>query len=145
MFDFLKAASIRLRSYQKISDYYNKETFIEEQIKLNFKSYIKKQKAARDCQKLFDDSVKYNSNSSVCERKYLCDNKQRWITLFPKGNKPAIPYKKRIIVYSDVSFSEFMKEKFPAFIRRITGAIRNMSKDSQGKGEFIHVAWTFTS
>lgn len=112
---------------------------------LTSKVIYKKQKAARDCQKLFDDSVKYNSNSSVYEKKYLCDNKQRWITLLPKGNKPAIPYKKRIIVCSDVSFSEFMKEKFPASIRRITGAIRNMSKDSQGKAEFIHVAWTFTS
>jgi hypothetical protein len=38
-----------------------------------------------------------------------------------------------------------MKGKFPATIRRITGAIKNMSKDSQRKAELIHVALTFTS
>lgn len=38
-------------------------------IKLNFKSYIKKQKATHEIAKrLFDDSVKYNSNSFIDER-----------------------------------------------------------------------------
>lgn len=83
--------------------------------------------------------IKYSSNSSACEKKQLCDNKQKQITLLPKGNKPAIPYKKRIIVYSDASFSESMKGKFSAPIGRITGAIKNMSMDSQRKAELIRL------
>jgi hypothetical protein len=40
----------------------------------------------------------------------------------PKDNKPVIPYKKRIAVYDDGTFSGSMKGKTPASTRRINDA-----------------------
>lgn len=60
--------------------------------------------------RLFDDIVKYNSNSSIGEKKQHCNKKQKWITLPPKGNKAVSPYKERITAYVDGSFLDLWKE-----------------------------------
>lgn len=106
--------------------------------KLNVKSYIKKQKAIYD-------SIKYSSNNSIGENKQHRNNKQKQIIFPAKDNKLTIPYKKRTIAYDNGSFSEPMKGKFPAPTRQITDTIKKISKDLQGKTEFIYIAEAFTS
>lgn len=69
---------------------------------------------------------------------------KKWVPLSPNNNKPASPYKKRIIKVMTL-FSESMKGKLTAPIRSITNTVKKISESSQGKTEFIHVAEAFTS
>lgn len=79
--------------------------------------------------KLFGDCFEYNNNSFIDEQKQYCDNKQKWILLLSKDNKPTIPYKKRVFAYSNDSFSRTMKEKCPALTSWITDAIKKNVKE----------------
>ena len=115
-------------------------------IKLHFKNYIKNQKVTYEIAiRLFDDSVKYNSYSSISEKRQRCDNKQKWIPLPPKDNRSAVSYKNRIIVYVSGSFSGPIKEKFSVPTRWTIDATKKISKDPQGKPEFTYVTEAFTN
>lgn len=62
-------------------------------IKLNFKSYIKNQRAANEIIKRILDSIKHSSSNSIGEKKQHCDTKQKWALLPTNDNKSAISYK----------------------------------------------------
>lgn len=65
--------------------YFILTTYVFKLIKLNFKNYVKKQKATYEIAKrLFDDSLKYSSNSSIDENKQYCGNTLKWIPISPK-------------------------------------------------------------
>lgn len=90
--------------------------------------------------KLFGDCFKYNNNSFIDEQKQYCDNKQKWVLLLSKDNKPTIPYKKRVFAYSNDSFSRTMKENALLLPIGLPMLLRKMSKGSPGKTEFIYAA-----
>lgn len=73
-------------------------TYMLRLIKLNFKSYIKNQKATHGIAKRILDSIKYSSTSSIGEKKQHCDTKQKWVLLSTNDNKSSISCKKRTIV-----------------------------------------------
>ncbi|CEP19532.1 hypothetical protein [Parasitella parasitica] len=67
LINFVNAAAQRLIKYQRSSAYYNNDHWL---IKLDFKSYIKKQKVTLEIAKiLFQESNKYNKDSSIGEKK----------------------------------------------------------------------------
>ncbi|KAG1100705.1 hypothetical protein G6F40_011637 [Rhizopus arrhizus] len=135
LINFSKAIFIKLKNYQKTSDYYNKDD-----------CYIKNQKVTYEIAiRLFDDSVKYNSDSSISEKRQRCDNKQKWIPLPPKDNKSPVSYKNRIIVYVSGSFSGPIKEILFVPTRWTIDATKKISKDPQGKPEFTYVTEAFTN
>jgi hypothetical protein len=104
LIDFSKAASIRLKMNQKISDYYNKDNWSKAFIEDNY--FILTIYMFR--------LIKYNSNGYIGEKKHHCDSKQKSASLPPKDNMPAIPDKKRAIAYGDGSFFKSMKGRLPA-------------------------------
>ncbi|KAL4214462.1 hypothetical protein AB4K20DRAFT_1863886 [Rhizopus microsporus] len=60
---FLLAVSIHLQDYQRIHNYYCQDNWPQ---KLKFKAYINKKKGAQETVKrLFDNSKKYNTSSTV--------------------------------------------------------------------------------
>ncbi|CEP16991.1 hypothetical protein [Parasitella parasitica] len=114
---------------RKISAYYNTDNWL---IKLNFKSYIKKQKAIHEIAKrLFHESNKYNKDSSIGEKKQTFTT-EKWIPSPPKDKATDPSIKTRIIAYGNVSFGTSMKGKLPAPTKLITEAVEKSSKDSKG-------------
>ena len=109
-------------------------TYIFRFTKLSFKKLYEKQKTTHEISKrLFDDSIKYNSNSSIGEKKQLCDNKQKWNPLPPKENNPTIPYKKRIIADGNGSFLDLLNENFLLLSDGLPLLLRRCQRIHEGK------------
>jgi hypothetical protein len=139
--DFVNAAAQRLIHYPRISAYYNKDNW---SIKLNFKSYIKKQKATHEIAKrFFQDSIKYNKDSPIGEKKQTSTT-GKWIPSPPKDKATDSSSKTRLIAYGNASFGTSMKGKLPAPTKRITEAIKKLSNISKGT-YFIYVDEYLTS
>ncbi|KAG0768731.1 hypothetical protein G6F57_011520 [Rhizopus arrhizus] len=87
--EYYHTYSFNLATQEDFS-YYNKDNWL---IKLNFKSYIKNQRAANEIVKRILDSIKHSSSNSIGEKKQHCDTKQKWALLPTNDNKSAISYK----------------------------------------------------
>ncbi|CEP09706.1 hypothetical protein [Parasitella parasitica] len=113
-------------------------------IKLEFRSYIKKPKTIHEIAKiLLQDSNRYNKDSSIGEKKQTSTT-DKWIPSPPKDKADDSSVKTRVIAYENASFGTSMKEKLPAPTKRITEAIKKLSKHIKGT-YFIYVDEYLTS
>ncbi|KAI7906246.1 uncharacterized protein BX663DRAFT_499367 [Cokeromyces recurvatus] len=71
-------------------------------------------------------------------------DKKKRIPIAPKDNQITDLSKKRIIAFGNAKFGSSVKGKFPAPTRRITDAIKKMSKELKGN-TFIYIDEYLTS
>ncbi|KAG2206401.1 hypothetical protein INT46_003830 [Mucor plumbeus] len=115
--ELVAAASQRLSEYTKFSDYYNLDNW---STKLDFKSYIKKQKATVETAKrLFSNSIKYNSASTIGAKKPNIDNH---VPISPRDVEVNLDA--TVIAFNSANFDSSYKRKLPALKKRITEATK---------------------
>ncbi|CEP18871.1 hypothetical protein [Parasitella parasitica] len=94
-------------------------------------------------QRILSYSNKYNKDSSIGEKKQTSTT-DKWIPSPPKDKTTDSSVKTRVFAYGNASFGTSMKCKLPAPTKRITEAVKKLSKDSKGT-YFIYVDEYLTS